>query len=94
MSCELGLVLSNLGSINGRVIIGGFPFVCGFFGGQGAVRNQGLGGNNYDGIVFEMNQGAATGRFHFNSSTTTQRSVLHSDATNGDFIGLAIGYTI
>ena len=92
--CELGLVLSNLGSISGRVVIGGFPFVAGFFGGQGAVRNQGLGGNNYDGIVFEMNQGAASGRFHFNSSTTAQRSVGTSDATNGDFVGFAIGYSI
>ncbi len=92
--CELGLVLSDLGSVNGRVLIGGFPFAAGFFGGQGAVRNQGLGGDNTDGVVFEMNTGATTGRFHFNSSTTTQRSVTHSDAANGDFVGIAITYSV
>tara|TARA_R100000152_G_C6706071_1_gene134631 strand:+ start:52 stop:606 length:555 start_codon:yes stop_codon:yes gene_type:complete len=92
--CELSLILSDLGSISGRVIIGGFPFAAGFFGGQGAVRNQGLGGDNTDGIVFEMNQGATTGRFHFNSSSTTQRSVQHSDATNGDFVGVGITYSV
>ena len=92
--CELALVLSDLGSINGRVAIGGFPFAAGFFGGQGAVRNQGLGGDNTDGVVFEMNQDATTGRFHFNSSSTTQRSVTHSDAANGDFVALAITYSV
>ena len=91
--CELTFVIDNTGNISGRVIIGGFPFTCGFFGGQGAVRNQGFGGSNTDGIVMEMNQGAATGRFHFNSSSSAQRSVFASDVSNGDFVGAGISYS-
>ena len=92
--CELSVVIDAVGTCNGRIHIGGFPFAAGFFGGQGAVRNQGLGSDNTDGVVFEMNTSATTGRFHFNSSSTTQRSVQHSDATNGDFVGVGITYSV
>ena len=91
--CEFTFVVNSVGSISGNAIIGGFPFSGGFFGGQGAVRNQGFGGDNTDGIVFEMLQSTTTGRFHFNSSTSTQRTVLTSDVSNGDFVAASISYS-
>ena len=91
--CEFTFVVNSVGSISGNAIIGGFPFSGGFFGGQGAVRNQGFGGDNTDGIVFEMLLSRTTGRFHFNSSTSTQRTVLTSDVSNGDFVAASISYS-
>ena len=91
--CEFTFVVNSVGDISGNAIIGGFPFSSGFFGGQGAVRNQGFGGDNTDGIVFEMLQSTTTGRFHFNSSTSTQRTVGASDVSNGDFVAASICYS-
>ena len=92
--CELAVVIDDVGSVSGTVRIGGFPFSSGFFGGQGAVRNQGIGSDNTDGVVFEMLQGAAIGRFHFNSASSTQRVVQHGSISNGDFFGTAISYSV
>jgi len=92
--CELAVVIDDVGSVSGTVRIGGFPFTCGFFGGQGAVRNQGLGSDNTDGVVFEMNESSTVGRFHFNSASSGQRVVQHGSISNGDFVGVGISYSV
>ena len=91
--CELSFTISNKGTISGTIVIGGFPFTCGFFGYQGAVRNQGLGTDNTETVTFEMQKDTATGRFLFGSASSSNRIITDSDATNNDFLAIGITYS-
>ena len=91
--CELSYTISNKGTISGTIVIGGFPFACGFFGYQGAVRNQGLGTDNTETVTFEMQKDTATGRFLFGSASSSNRLITDSDATNNDFQAIGITYS-
>ena len=90
------LTVNAIGSMSGAFFIVGFPFPANANNvlGQGAVRNQGIGGSNDIPVTFEMVAGGSYGRFHFASGTSTQRTVQVSDVSSGDFIAVSICYMV